>query len=400
MPREGLGSMTKEFPLSTLNRAIEMVTPGMSRDQFREAVGREINRSVPAIVANRFLLVDPQDRISYDHFLSLVNSEGITIPRIRKIMYFIWAFREERLRHFILERIVDANGKWRPVQVTRKANADFFERYFEPRTAPKVRSNIERFFVETGVFNERNRTVHLELDDGWLVDAIQVVAQHESNAAQRRAMVMAPVEFLIANRLNGLANVTIEELRGHAGTVAAEPDPLEDEEIGGESPSISTSRAWNRAMPSSTDRQSAAAVIDLVARERASRAHWQLEKILSDSARARGYNPQDNNQIDMHFETPTAVVLAEMKSCYRRNLRSQVRRGISQLFEYRFLYREVLGENIIPILVLETRPTGRQSWLIDYLGSLGILLAWEDSGRILATAAIPAGLEGVVFPTA
>jgi hypothetical protein len=153
-------------------------------------------------------------------------------------------------------------------------------------------------------------------------------------------------------------------------------------------------------MPSSTARQSATAVIDLVARERASKAHWLLEKALSDSARARGYNPQDNNQIDMHFETPTAVVLAEMKSCHRRNLRSQVRRGISQLFEYRFLYREVLGENIILILVLETQPTGRQSWLIDYLDSLKILLAWQEKGRnqIVTTAAIPSGLDGVVFP--
>ena len=130
--------------------------------------------------------------------------------------------------------------------------------------------------------------------------------------------------------------------------------------------------------------------------ERASKAHWYLEKALSDSAKARGYNPQDNNQIDMHFETPTAVVLAEMKSCHRRNLRSQVRRGILWQTVRLVSMGVVIGaaasavlSRLIAALLFETAPTDPAA----FVGTV-ILLA----GAALVAAIIPARRASRVDP--
>ena len=91
--------------------------------------------------------------------------------------------------------------------------------------------------------------------------------------------------------------------------------------------------------------------------------------------------------------------LAEMKSCHTRNLHSQVRRGSSQLLEYRFVYRDILGRQPTLVLVIETSPPGTKMWLVDCLSSLEITLAWKESrtNRLVTTASIRPALEGVVF---
>ena len=87
-----------------------------------------------------------------------------------------------------------------------------------------------------------------------------------------------------------------------------------------------------------------------------------------------------------------------MKSCHRGNLHSQVRRGISQLFEYQFIYRERLGNDVVPVLIIETEPMSDYRWLIEYTESIGILLVWKDESRIVTTSNIPTALNGVVLP--
>ena len=100
----------------------------------------------------------------------------------------------------------------------------------------------------------------------------------------------------------------------------------------------------------------------------------------------------------MHFPTPHGHVLAEMKSCHDGNLHSQVRRGISQLLEYQFIYRKSLGNHVIPVLIIETQPISNHRWLIEYTESIGILLAWKDGSRLVTTSNIPTALDGVVLP--
>ena len=89
--------------------------------ELRNYAQRETNVDIAGILRQRFLLVE-NNIITYDLFLSLASSEGIDTPRIRKIIYFLWCFRDPRVRGFICERIASHDGHW----LVNKANYDFF----------------------------------------------------------------------------------------------------------------------------------------------------------------------------------------------------------------------------------------------------------------------------------
>lgn len=401
MVTTSLGSLTKEFPLSQIDRTILAIRPGVTLNQLRQFAEANTHVAIPALLAHRFLLVGTNGRVVYDRFLSLVASEGISSPRLRKIMYFVWALRDPRIGRFIIEVVADENGKWRARELTKKVNEKFFRQFFEPRTAPKVRSNFEYFLVEAGILDPQGEAVHLELEDGWLVDGMQIAAQHERNAARRRAMTSAPADFLLAESLHGLANATSDELHGYAGLALTEPEPLEDLELPAIRARRAVGRSWDRPKPSVSTRTASHLLIDSVARERASAAHWTLEKLTRDAAVAVGYDPKQNQQIDMYFLTQAGPVLAEMKSCVRGNLHGQVRRGVGQLFEYRYLFRDMIdGKDLTLLLVIEMPPVRDQMWLVAYLESIGIMLAWKDpdTEKIVSASPIPAALSKIVLP--
>ena len=349
----------------------------MPYDRFRELAGQTTHIDIPAIVANRFLLVD-NGIIVKDRFLWFVQNEGITQPRIRKIMYFTWAFRDHRLRRFILDRVCDKNGLWTPMQLRLKSNSDFFEKFFSVSTTPKVRSNIEFFFVESGILDNDTNEVHLELDDGWLTDAIQVAAQHEQNLAKRRRMQSDPIDFLLANGWNGIANASAEQLQALREQVVLDLEPAIDEGLDNGPARLNSGRDWNRPLPSPVATQSSSTQTNHVALERANSAHYRLEKLIVDLARGVGFSPKYNENIDIYFNTSTNYVLAEVKSCYELNLHAQFRRGIAQLFEYEFIHRNMLGEDAVKLLVLEMRPPARLAWLINFAKHLGVTIAWRS----------------------
>jgi hypothetical protein len=392
------GSLTKEYPLADVDRTILAIRPGWTCGQVRQFAAAQTNSAIPALLRQRYLLVEDTGEIRYDRFLSLANSEGINTPRVRKVMYFTQFFRDQRLRRFVCEVVADPNGLWRISHLTRKQNASFFREFFKGEAAQKARSNVEYFLVEAGIVDLNASQVHLELEDGWLAEAMQVAAQHVHNAAVRRAMTSAPMDYLIAHRLNGLANATSEGLLGIAGRVGNEAEPAEDEGIRTVPDAMVEGRSWNRPEPTPAQQQAAAAISDPVARERASRAHHRLERLVVEAARAQGHDPKYTALVDLYFGPETRRVLCEMKSCTQGNVRSQVRRGVSQLFEYRYLYRGLLGDAPTLLLVLEIKPSGHHTWLIDYLYSVGVIAAWKDPGadRIVSSVQVPASLAGVV----
>jgi hypothetical protein len=401
MARTQGGSLTKELPLRDIENTISAIRPGMTLDALRKFAKTRTHASIPGLLIKRFLLISDSGTIAYDKFLSVTAVDGIGSARVRKIMYLVWALREPRLGRFIREVVADRNGKWRVGELTKLSNAKFFQEFFKPSTTLKVRSNTERFLVECGILDRNNKIVHLELDDDWVIDALEIAAQHEFDLSRRRAMAGSPIRFLIENGLNGLVNATPDELRaiGDSGPVSVR-EPLEDLGIEANVPKKSVSQTWNRATPTAMQRRQANAAIDIVARERASKAHWMLERVMNNLAVAKGYVPKQNQNIDMHFAVADGHVLIEMKSCHRGNLHSQVRRGVAQLFEYRFRYSALLGDDPALVLIIETVPANDQAWLISFLESLEILLAWKDSrtDRLIASSTIPAHLDGIVSP--
>jgi len=182
---------------------------------------------------------------------------------------------------------------------------------------------------------------------------------------------------------------------------SVEPEPLEDTGIDVGPAALATGRRWRPRRPTTSARSSTTVLLNHVARERANTSHQMLEQLLADAARANGHAPQCNAHIDMYFGTGSGTVLAEMKSCHQNNLHNQVRRGVSQLLEYRFVYRDVLATPVTLTLIIETPPSSLKRWLVECLESLGILLAWKEprANRIVATTTIPPSLSGVVLPS-
>lgn len=398
MARTDWGSLTKELPISTLDDTITAIRPGMPYDQLLSYARANTLDAAPGLIRKRFILVDDDETIMYDRFLQLVSERGIDSHFIRKIMYFVWAYRDERIRGFICERVADRRGKWRRTQLVNKANADFFEEWLVPGSARKARSNIEFFLKEAGIFDPTERSIHLELHDGWLTEAAVVAAQHERDPVTRRKLLNDPRDFLIQRRWTGLVNATDDELRGAELPETDDPSPLEDDSITVTPATMSSGRSWDRDRPRHTGRRSTTALIDLVARERASKAHHMLEKLTAEAARSLKYDPKYNEHIDMYFDTPHGTVLAEIKSANGRNYHSQIRKGVSQLFEYRFVYGAVVGTSPTLVLVMETHPQRSKDWLADYLDSLDITLAWKDpaSSKLVSTRSIPPALKGIV----
>jgi len=110
----------------------------------------------------------------------------------------------------------------------------------------------------------------------------------------------------------------------------------------------------------------------MVRREKANREHSRILNMLAASLRLRHGDVFENNFIDLLVNVGAKSFIFEVKSNNNRNVLSQIRKAISQLYEYR--YRSALPHAILCI-VLQQKPP--QNWIIDYLlNDRGILVCW------------------------
>lgn len=117
--------------------------------------------------------------------------------------------------------------------------------------------------------------------------------------------------------------------------------------------------------------------------ERADNAHRRLVNLVAERLRAAGSLPRFNPMIDLFAPVGDKSYIFEMKSITEANARSQVRRGVSQLYEYRYL--QDLPESIL-VLVLEKPLPPSLSWMHRYLeDDRQIKLLWDGSGNLFAS---------------
>lgn len=64
------------------------------------------------------------------------------------------------------------------------------------------------------------------------------------------------------------------------------------------------------------------------------------------------------------------------------------------------IYHDILGDAPALALIVETKPPRDKAWLIDYLVSLGIVLAWKKPWEevLVSSAQIPDALAGIILP--
>lgn len=120
-----------------------------------------------------------------------------------------------------------------------------------------------------------------------------------------------------------------------------------------------------------------------IKRQRRNLAHKELIDLMESWLRGLGANPQENDHIDLFAKIPgDGSFIFEMKSG-GESLLEQIRKGLSQLYEYRYRYQNVIGDHHISLcLVLPEDPTSIP-WITDYLCTdRGINICWFNEDGV------------------
>jgi len=97
-----------------------------------------------------------------------------------------------------------------------------------------------------------------------------------------------------------------------------------------------------------------------------SKNHQKILNRLANILKQQGLEPEDSKNIDLTCKTRGIRYIFEVKSCSSDNVVSQIRRGIAQLYEYRFLMLDE-ERNIKLFLVLEIEPPKQPIDFLKYL---------------------------------
>lgn len=119
--------------------------------------------------------------------------------------------------------------------------------------------------------------------------------------------------------------------------------------------------------------------VDHAKRERATTSHETLVNLMAERLRQRGAIPKANRYVDLSARWEGDDYLFEMKSTTEDNPHSQIRRGLSQLYEYRYIQNV---EKAKLVLVIENPLPKQNQWMEDYLlNDRGVLLVWDGNGK-------------------
>jgi hypothetical protein len=122
-------------------------------------------------------------------------------------------------------------------------------------------------------------------------------------------------------------------------------------------------------------------LIDDAARERANDAHRMLTNLVAKKIRGAGFLPKNNRYVDLSAVVEDDLYLFEMKSTTTVNVHSQIRRAISQLYEYRYLQQVPAAKLVV---VIENPPPPEKKWIVDYMvKDRRLLIAWDGDGKTL-----------------
>lgn len=118
-------------------------------------------------------------------------------------------------------------------------------------------------------------------------------------------------------------------------------------------------------------------------RQKSNTYHRFLVDEIERRLQTRGCQPKDNIYIDLAGQFNGLSILFEMKSCNPDNLISQIRKAVSQVYEYRYRYsNEFPQESTILCIVVQERP---DRWWLDYLiQDRGINIVWLEGEVNLA----------------
>lgn len=106
--------------------------------------------------------------------------------------------------------------------------------------------------------------------------------------------------------------------------------------------------------------------IDSQKRDRANHIHWNLVTAKSIFLNNRGWPAIENEYIDLYSHSKEDFIIYEMKSISNENMKSQIRKSVSQLYEYRYVFSAPKAKLCI---VTNTEIREKDIWLADYLAN-------------------------------
>lgn len=133
-------------------------------------------------------------------------------------------------------------------------------------------------------------------------------------------------------------------------------------------------------------------LVDEAKMERANHGHIDLVNLVSSRIKSAGLVPKMGKLIDLAVQRNARdQFIFEMKSTTPDNIRAQVRQGISQLYEYRYI-EQVKDAKLV--LVLETKFQSSDAWMQDYLiEDRDVLVLWDGDGNLYCPAKTAAQLS-------
>ena len=119
------------------------------------------------------------------------------------------------------------------------------------------------------------------------------------------------------------------------------------------------------------------------AAERADNAHRRLVNLVADRIRANNSIPRYNQLVDLATRVNDTDYIFEMKSITDANSKSQVRNGLSQLYEYSYLQNL---PNASLVLVIERPLPANTQWMVDYMeANRNIQVIWDGDDNLYGT---------------
>lgn len=122
-----------------------------------------------------------------------------------------------------------------------------------------------------------------------------------------------------------------------------------------------------------------------IKRQRRNLAHKELIDKMDSFLRSLGAQPKENDHIDLFAKIPDdGSFIFEMKSG-GDSILEQIRKGLSQLYEYRFRYRGTIGEGEISLCLVLPESPASIPWITEYLcKDREINVCWFEEGGNLA----------------
>lgn len=117
--------------------------------------------------------------------------------------------------------------------------------------------------------------------------------------------------------------------------------------------------------------------------DRADNAHRKLVNLVAERIKKSGSIPRFNKLIDLATKNEANDYIFEMKSITEANAKSQIRSGLSQLYEYRYLQN--LPDAKL-VLVIEKPLPEKNNWMNEYLeNDRDIFLLWDGNDNLFGT---------------